>query len=201
MSDKKRGVPKSPEHRKKMREGQKRTEVNKILINLGLTKDQRLDIFHLLGNEEFSLNKINEVLMSKTAGLDRAVEYVQKIEKFRQALESVDAGVKTNGDTVGIDIGRKYDRIFIQTYHNGQPNQKMARYFVNRNSWEILGIKSFHQVNERRVYGTLDTVDQYDWSPFYGVPMAGTEAEKLHNEREAEIAKTHRKRGRPKKKP
>ena len=133
--------------------------------------------------------------------MDRAVQYVQKIEKFRQALESVDAGVKTNGDTVGIDIGRKYDRIFIQTYHNGQPNQKMARYFVDRNSWVIYGIKSFHQINERRIFGTLDHVDQYDWSPYHGVPKAGTEAEKIHNEREAEIAKTHRKRGRPRKNP
>lgn len=137
--------------------------------------------------------------MSNTAGIDRAVEYVQKLEHFRKTLQKADAGCKQNGDTVGIDIGRKYDRIFVQTYHNGQPNQKIARYFVNRNSWEILGIKSFHQVNERRIYGTLDTVDQYDWVPFYGTPKAGTEAEKNHNEREAEIAKTHKKRGRPRK--
>lgn len=139
--------------------------------------------------------------MGKTAGLDRAVEYVQKLEHFRKALETADTGVKLNGDTVGIDTGRKYDRIFIQTYHNGQPNQKLARYFVNRNSWEILGCKSFHQVNERRVYGTLDTIDQYDWAPYYGVPKVGTEAEKLHNEREAEISKNFKPRGRPRKNP
>ena len=138
--------------------------------------------------------------MSKTVvGLDRAVQYVQKIEQFRAALQAADMVCIRNGDTVGIDVGRKYDRIFIQTYHNGQPNQKLARYFVNRNSWEILGCKSFHQVNERRVYGTLDTIDQYDWTPFYGVPIPGTDAEKIHLKREAEIAKTHRPRGRPKK--
>ena len=133
--------------------------------------------------------------------MDRAVQYVQKLEHFRKSLESADLGCKQNGDTVGVDIGRKYDRIYIQTYHNGKPLQKMARYFVDRNSWVIYGCKSFHQINERRQFGTLDTVDQYDWVPYQAIPMPGTEAEKLHNAREAEIAKTHRKRGRPRKNP
>lgn len=139
--------------------------------------------------------------MSKTIGLDRAVDYVTKIEKFRKALELADNACVTQGCTIGIDVGRKYDRIYLQTYHNGQPLQKMARYFVDRNSWVIYGCKSFHQINERRIYGTLDSVAEYNWTPYYGIPKAGTEAEKIHNEREAEIAKTHRKRGRPRKNP
>lgn len=133
--------------------------------------------------------------------MDRAVSYVQKLEHFRKSLEAADLGCKQHGDTVGVDTGRKYDRIYIQTYHNGQPNQKIARYFVDRNSWVIYGCKSFHQINERRQFGTLDTVDQYDWAPYQGTPKPGTEAEKLHNEREAEIAKNHRPRGRPRRKP
>jgi hypothetical protein len=139
--------------------------------------------------------------MSKTVGIDRAVEYVQKLEAFRTALQAADLGCKQNGDTVGVDIGRKYDRIYVQTYHDGKPLQKIARYFVNRNSWVINSPKSFHQINERREFGTLDMVDQYDWSPFYGVPKVGTEAERLHNVREATIAATHKKRGRPRKQP
>lgn len=131
--------------------------------------------------------------------MDRAVSYVQKLEHFRQSLEKADHGCTQNGDTVGVDTGRKYDRIYIQTYHNGKPNQKIARYFVDRNAWTIMGVKSFHQTNPRRQFGTLDTVDQYDWAPYQAIPKVGTEAEKLHNEREAEIQKTHRPRGRPKK--
>lgn len=134
-------------------------------------------------------------------GLDRAVAYVQKVEQFRQSLQAADMGCKQNGDTVGIDTGRKYDRIYVQTYHNGQPNQKMARYFVDRHSWMIYGCKSFTQINERRVYGTLDTIEQYDWAPYYGVPMTGTDAEKAHIERETAFAATHKKRGRPRKNP
>jgi hypothetical protein len=139
--------------------------------------------------------------MSEAVGFDRAITYLDKIEQFRVALQEADAGCKQNGDTVGIDVGRKYDRIYVQTYHNGKPNQKIVRYFVNRNSWEILGAKSFHQVNERRVYGTLDSVKQYDWAPYYGVPKACTSAERIHLAREAELARAHKPRGRPKKNP
>jgi len=56
-------------------------------------------------------------------------------------------------------------------------------------------------VNERRVFGTLDTIEQYDWAPYQGAPKAGTVAEKLHLEREAAIVANHRKRGRPRKNP
>ena len=79
--------------------------------------------------------------------------------------------------------------------------QKLGRYMVDRNSWVIYGIKSWAQINERRTYGTLDTVDQYDWSAHYGIPKAGTEAEKLHLKREAEISKNFKPRGRPRKNP
>jgi hypothetical protein len=132
--------------------------------------------------------------MGTAVGLDRAVEYVEKLEKFRQAFQSADRGCVDHGDIAEIETGRKFDKVYIKTKH-----QKLGRYMVDRNSWIIYGIKSWAQINERRTYGTLDTVDQYDWSHFYGVPKAGTEAEKLHQKREAEIAKNFKPRGRPRK--
>ena len=134
--------------------------------------------------------------MSKAVGLDRALEYVEKLEKFRAAFEKADKGCQDFGETVQIETGRKFDKVYVQT-----KVQKLGRYMVDRNSWVIYGIKSWAQINERRTYGTLDTVDQYDWSPHYGVPKAGTEAEKLHNAREAEFAKNFKPRGRPRKNP
>jgi hypothetical protein len=133
--------------------------------------------------------------MGTAVGLDRAVEYVEKLEKFRQAFQSADRGCQDFGETVEIETGRKFDKVYVKT-----SVQKLGRYMVDRNSWVIYGIKSWAQINERRTYGTLDTIDQYDWSPHYGVPKAGTEAEKLHLEREAEIAKNFKPRGRPRKK-
>ena len=132
--------------------------------------------------------------MSKAVGLDRAVEYVEKLEKFRAAFQSADRGCQDFGETVQIETGRKFDKVYVQT-----KVQKLGRYMVDRNSWVIYGIKSWAQINERRTYGTLDTVDQYDWSAHYGIPKAGTEAEKLHNELESKIQSSYKKRGRPRK--
>ncbi len=132
--------------------------------------------------------------MSKAVGLDRAVEYVEKLEKFRAAFQAADRGCRDFGETVQIETGRKFDKVYVQT-----KVQKLGRYMVDRNSWVIYGIKSWAQINERRTYGTLDTVDQYDWSAHYGIPKAGTEAEKIHNELEAKIQSSYKKRGRPRK--
>ena len=132
--------------------------------------------------------------MSKAVGLDRAVEYVQKLEHFRAAFEKADRGCQDFGETVQIETGRKFDKVYVQT-----KVQKLGRYMVDRNSWVIYGIKSWAQINPRRTFGTLDTIDQYDWSPYNGVPKAGTQAEKVHNETEAKIAAGYKKRGRPRK--
>lgn len=137
--------------------------------------------------------------MSTTIGLDRAVEYVQKLEAFRTTFEKGNADGRDTTDTVAIESGRKFDKVYVQTWHNGKPNQRLGRYMVDRNSWVIYGIKSWAQINERRTYGTLDTVDQYDWKPYYGTPKAGTEAERLHLDRESAIASQFKPRGRPKK--
>jgi hypothetical protein len=132
--------------------------------------------------------------MSKTVGLDRAVEYVEKLEKFRSAFQAADRGCVDHGDVAEVETGRKFDKVYIKT-----KVQKLGRYMVDRNSWVIYGIKSWQQVNERRTYGTLDTVDQYDWSTFYGTPKPGTEAERQYNLREAAIATNFKPRGRPRK--
>ena len=134
--------------------------------------------------------------MGTAVGLDRAVEYVEKLEKFRQAFQAADRGCQDFGEMVEIETGRKFDKVYIKT-----SVQKLGRYMVDRNSWVIYGIKSWAQINERRTYGTLDTIDQYDWSSHYGIPKAGTEAEKLHLKRETEIAKSFKPRGRPRKNP
>jgi hypothetical protein len=88
--------------------------------------------------------------------------------------------------------GRRFDRIAVND---------SVLFFIDRNSWEIFGAKSSFQYNPRRVYGTLDSVDQYDWSTPIPTPIAGTSAERIHNEREAEIQKNYKPRGRPRKNP
>ena len=125
--------------------------------------------------------------------MDKAVEYTQKLEKFVNALNTTNSSA-THGDKWEIETGRKFDKVYVKT-----SVQKHVRYMVDRNSWVIYGIKSWAQINPRRTFGTLDTIDQYDWSPYNGVPKAGTQAEKVHNETEAKIAAGYKKRGRPRK--
>ncbi|NBU04328.1 MAG: hypothetical protein EBT60_08550 [Bacteroidetes bacterium] len=125
--------------------------------------------------------------------MDKAVEYTQKMEKFVNALNTTNSSA-THGDKWEIETGRKFDKVYVKT-----SVQKLGRYMVDRNSWVIYGIKSWAQINPRRTFGTLDTIDQYDWSPYNGVPKAGTQAEKVHNETEAKIAAGYKKRGRPRK--
>lgn len=85
--------------------------------------------------------------------------------------------------------GRVFDKV-----HAG--NQE-GRYMVERSTGNIYGIKSWNQFNPRRLYGTLATVDQWDWTIFPATPKAGTLAETDHNAREATFAQTYKKRGRP----
>ncbi len=87
--------------------------------------------------------------------------------------------------------GRRFDRFRC----DGQ-----VRFFVDRNSWEIYGAKSHFQFNPRRWYGTLDSVTQYIWSS-NPTPTPGTQADRIFNEREAEIVKKYNPRGRPRKNP
>jgi len=125
--------------------------------------------------------------------MDKAVEYTQKMEKFVKVLNTTNSSA-THGDTWMIETGRKFDKVYVKT-----SVQKLGRYMVDRNSWVIYGIKSWAQINPRRTFGTLDTIDQYDWTGYNGVPKAGTAAEKAHVEAEAKIAAGYKKRGRPRK--
>jgi hypothetical protein len=136
--------------------------------------------------------------MSTTAvPVPRALEYDTKIEKFRQTLEEQERSCVANGNTAHVEKGRKFDKVYLTT----SSGQKLGRYMVDRNSWDIYGIKSWAQMNPRRWFGTLDTIGEYDWSMYHGAPKAGTHAEVMHTQREAGIIMGFKPRGRPKKNP
>jgi len=95
-------------------------------------------------------------------------------------------------DVVRTETGYKFDKVFVI---QGADNPS-GRYMVENRTGKIYGIKSWTQVNKRRQYGTLETVDQFDWSEFYARPLPGTDAEREHVERETTIKSTQKKRGR-----
>jgi len=61
--------------------------------------------------------------------------------------------------------GRKFDRIQIS---DG------VRYFVNKKTGEIFGARSYIAPNLKWYFGTLDTVDQWNWSDYHGRPLDDT---------------------------
>ena len=137
-------------------------------------------------------------MASKKVGIDRAVEYQEKLEKFRALFEAAHnskrSGMGISLEKIEIETGRKFDKVYVNT-----GNQRLGRYMVDRNSWAIYGIKSWAQVNDRRWYGTLDTADQWNWEPYYGSPLPGSAVEKELANREKEIQDNYRQRGRPRK--
>lgn len=117
--------------------------------------------------------------------MDQAVKFIELSNAFVTEL------LKSNKSVERIE-GRRFDRFSC----NGT-----VKFFVDRTSWEIYGAKSSFQFNPRRWYGTLDGITQYDWSVAVPTPRTGTPAERIHNERESEIAKNYKPRGRPRKNP
>ena len=120
--------------------------------------------------------------------MDMAIEYSQKISNFVSALNA--ANPNTNFTLV---TGRKFDKVVQDTMAG------VNRYMVDRNSWVIYGAKSWAQINTRRVFGSLHTIDQYDWTGIAGTPKSGTLAEIESATREAAIRATYKKCGRPRK--
>ena len=131
------------------------------------------------------------------------MSYIKKLEHFRTTFERQNNERRARlypdapPDKVGVEQGYKFDKVFVVHVTGAQGNtQEMGRYMVESRTGAIYGTKSWTQVNKRRQYGTLDTIDQYDWSDFYARPLPGTEAEKEHVKREEAIKATHKKRGR-----
>ena len=113
--------------------------------------------------------------------MEQAVRYIELKNSFVLSLLKQHKTVE-NSD------GRRFDRILTDNE---------VRYFIDRSTWDIYGAKSSLQYNPRRWYGTLETFTEFDWTTH--LPIAGTPTAEQWYEREAEIQKNYKPRGRPKK--
>jgi hypothetical protein len=114
--------------------------------------------------------------------MNNAITFVEQSTKFVTLL------LNQNTHEVQRVEGRRYDRYSVDN---------KVKYFVDRQDWTIYGAKSHFQHNPRREFGTLLTIDQYNWPE--GTTIPGTDAHTAHEAREATIRKAYKKRGRPKK--
>jgi hypothetical protein len=69
---------------------------------------------------------------------------------------------------VKIVPGPKYTKI-DETHSSGQA----GKFMVDNATGEIFGIKAYGKVHKGHAYGTLDTIDQWDWGGFRPVRLAG----------------------------
>ena len=120
--------------------------------------------------------------------MENAIKYVEQMDNFTDLLRHMLPRDLLDFKQVDVLSGRKFDRILIDDY---------TEYFVDKQTSIIYGAKSPLQYNPRRSYGTLATVEQFDWTT--NLPLEGTPIEGEWNAREEAIQAGYKKRGRPRK--
>lgn len=91
---------------------------------------------------------------------------MDKIQQFAKLLEEqqVQDLIRKGYDpalhnvTVTIKPGRKYTKVDVGT---------SGKYMVENSTSIIYGIKAYGVIHRGHWYGTLDTVEEYDWSGYY----------------------------------
>lgn len=111
------------------------------------------------------------------------MDFVTKLAAFLALLErEMNEEVKTNhlilhenaikaGRRGYHHIGHEVGKRFIKVYT--EHGQKSVRYFVDRETGVIFGAASWKKYNPNREYGTLDTINEWDWSDYYAVSKQG----------------------------
>lgn len=63
--------------------------------------------------------------------------------------------------------GLKYHRV----YRHDSSGHRSVRYFIAVEDGTIYAASSWKKPNPKRSFGTLDTIDQFDWSGYEGVAL------------------------------
>lgn len=113
--------------------------------------------------------------------METAIQYVTHMNTFVTALLKISTSVE-------VHKGRRFDRIEVDG---------CIEYFVDKNTSQVYGAKSPLQYNPRRTFGTLATVEQFDWAT--NMPLAGTAIATEWHAHETAIQAGYKKRGRPRK--
>lgn len=68
---------------------------------------------------------------------------------------------QADAETVEVILGRVYTKVNLGPAHN-----MSGKFMIEIATGRIYGIKGYGQVHKGRFYGTLDTVDEWDWSDY-----------------------------------
>jgi hypothetical protein len=97
----------------------------------------------------------------------------EKLEAFRALLQAerlrgiIEQGYnpEVHPHLCRVKVGRKYANI-----DTDGPHSWSGRYMVDLATGEIFGIKGYGVIHRGHRFGTLDTLDAYDWSGYRAVP-------------------------------
>lgn len=70
-------------------------------------------------------------------------------------------------------LGPKYSKVDhlslsrSKSEHYDEVLQRMGRYMVVNATGEIFGIKGYGRIHRGHFYGTLETIHEWDWAPYY----------------------------------
>lgn len=77
--------------------------------------------------------------------------------------EFPDGTTQADWEAVEVHEGQKYTRVDVGPRHNIS-----GKYMVDNATGEIFGIKGYGRVHRGHTFGTLDTIDDYEWSGYVG---------------------------------
>jgi len=90
-----------------------------------------------------------------------------KVNVFADLLEKEQAAVlqqkypNTEPETVSVVFGRKYTKVDVGN---------SGKYMVVNSTGEIFGIKGYGVIHRGHPYGTLDTIQDWDWGGYTATP-------------------------------
>lgn len=93
--------------------------------------------------------------------LQRLADLIETGRLIALVLDKVDCESNRTNCKVRIVPGRKYTKIDVG--YSGA-------YMVDNGTGEIFGVKAYGVIHRGHRYGTLDTVDQWNWRPYQAIP-------------------------------
>lgn len=110
---------------------------------------------------------------------DKLAAFVDRIERERHhknmahysiLVESAVAEGRRTYEEFGYNDGKKYVRVFGQ---EEKDRGRSVHSFVDKETGVIYGAESWRKPNFKRCFGTLDTIDDWNWSGYYAVSKNG----------------------------
>ena len=98
---------------------------------------------------------------------------MNKIEVFRATLEAAQRqSLLAQGFKTAVDIGDHVCRVKIGRKYANVDVGRSGKYMVEIATEKIFGIKGYGVIHRSHQYGTLDSLDSWNWNGYTATPKA-----------------------------